>query len=66
MAIDSLIGKLKYVMTESPDKMLSLYVNTDMRNPDQQGGEWKIALKTGFRRLKEYLSVSDPEEEKSL
>ncbi|MEH7103701.1 hypothetical protein V7102_07670, partial [Bacillus velezensis] len=50
MAIDSLIGKLKYVMTESPDKMLSLYVNTDMRNPDQQGGEWKIALKTGFRR----------------
>ena len=37
MAIDSLIGKLKYVMTESPDKMLSLYVNTDMRNPDQQG-----------------------------
>ncbi|MCP6682629.1 VLRF1 family aeRF1-type release factor [Bacillus nakamurai] len=66
MAIDSLISKLKYVRLESPDKILSLYVNTDMRNPDQQGGEWKIALKSGFRRLKEYLSASDPEEEKCL
>ena len=46
--------------------MLSLYVNTDVRDPEQQGGEWKIALKTGFSRLKEYLAASDPEEEKCL
>lgn len=52
MAIDSLIGKLKYVMTESPDKMLSLYVNTDMRNPDQQGGEWKNRLENRFSEIK--------------
>lgn len=66
MAIDSLINKLQYVQLEPPDKILSLYLNTDMRDPEQQGGEWKIALKSGFSRLKEYLAVSDPEEEKCL
>ncbi|MCY7985907.1 VLRF1 family aeRF1-type release factor [Bacillus inaquosorum] len=66
MAIDSLIKKLQYVLLEPPDKILSLYLNTDMRDPDQQGGEWKIALKSGFGRLKEYLAASDLEEEKCL
>lgn len=66
MAIDSLINKLQYVQLEPPDKILSLYLNTDMRDPEQQGGEWKIALKSGFSRLKEYLAASDPEEEKCL
>ncbi|MCY8397596.1 hypothetical protein MOC68_18205, partial [Bacillus spizizenii] len=66
MAIDSLINKLQYVQLEPPDKILSLYLNTDMRDPEQQGGEWKIALKSGFGRLKEYLAASDPGEEKCL
>ncbi|MBL4968816.1 MULTISPECIES: VLRF1 family aeRF1-type release factor [Bacillus] len=66
MPIDSLIKKLRYVQLEPPDKILSLYLNTDMRDPEQQGGEWKIALKSGFGRLKEYLAASDPEEEKCL
>lgn len=64
MVIDLFIGKLKYVMMEFFDKMFFLYVNMDMRNLDQQGGEWKIVLKIGFWRLKEYLFVSDLEEEK--
>lgn len=66
MPIDSLIKKLRYVQLEPPDKILSLYLNTDMRDPEQQGGEWKITLKSGFGRLKEYLAASDPEEEKCL
>ncbi|KAA6450212.1 VLRF1 family aeRF1-type release factor [Bacillus atrophaeus] len=66
MSFNTLIKKLKHVQLESPDKMLSLYVNTDVRDPEQQGGEWKIVLKTGFSRLKEYLAASDPEEEKCL
>lgn len=37
MAIDSLINKLQYVQLEPPDKILSLYLNTDMRDPEQQG-----------------------------
>ncbi len=64
MAIDSLINKLQYVQLVPPDKILSLYLNTDTRDPEQQRGEWKIALKSGFSRLKEYLAASNPEEEK--
>ena len=45
--------------------MLTVYLNTDRSDPDQQGGEWKIALKNGFNRLEEYLE-SAPEEQERL
>lgn len=41
MAIDSLINKLQYVQLEPPDKILSLYLNTDMRDQSSRG-EWKV------------------------
>lgn len=56
------IAKLRNMKLQKPDKVLSLYLNTDRRDQDQQGGEWKIALKTGFKRLEEYLKVSSEDE----
>lgn len=47
MPIDSLIKKLRYVQLEPPDKILSLYLNTDMRDPEQQGENGKLPLSQG-------------------
>ncbi len=60
------IAKLQNLILQKPDKMLSLYLNTDRRDQEQQDGKWKIALKTGFNRLEEYLMVSSEEELKRL
>ncbi|WP_096439607.1 VLRF1 family aeRF1-type release factor [Alteribacter populi] len=38
--------------------VLSVYLNTDRANQDQQKGEWKIRLKNGLKKLDEYLEVS--------
>ncbi|MBD1378959.1 VLRF1 family aeRF1-type release factor [Metabacillus arenae] len=58
------IQMLEHLALQKPDKMLTLYLNTDRRNQDQQGGEWKIALKNGLNRLGEYLEISDLDEKK--
>lgn len=39
MAIDSLINKLQYVQLEPPDNILSLYLNTDMRDSQVEYGK---------------------------
>lgn len=41
MPFNTLIKKLKYVQLESPDKMLSLYVNTDVRILNNRGESGK-------------------------
>ncbi|RSK27679.1 hypothetical protein EJF36_12790 [Bacillus sp. HMF5848] len=56
------LDKLSNITFEKPNKVLSLYVNTDRSHPDNQAGEWKIALKNGFNRLEEYLQASNTEE----
>lgn len=38
---------------------LTIYLNTDQSNHDQQKGEWKIRLKNGLKKLEEYIQVSD-------
>ena len=43
--------------------VLSVYLNTNPADPDQQKGAWKIHLKTGFKRLEEYLEASNDKEE---
>jgi hypothetical protein len=58
--------KLSNMKFTKPDKVLSLYLHTDRSHPDQQGGEWKIALKNGFNRLEEYTESSSQEEWKRL
>lgn len=57
MSFPKLIKKLENLHLHAPDKMLTVYLNTDRSDPDQQGGEWKIALKNGFNRLEEYLKA---------
>jgi protein required for attachment to host cells len=42
--------------------VLSVYLNTDRSNQDQQKGEWKIRLKNGLRKLEEYLEASSNDE----
>ncbi|WP_064094259.1 VLRF1 family aeRF1-type release factor [Rossellomorea aquimaris] len=61
MSLKKTISVLENLYLQKPDKLLTLYLNTDRRDQDQQGGEWKIALKNGFNRLEEYLE-SAPEE----
>lgn len=43
--------------------VLSVYLNTNPADPDQQQGAWKIHLKTGLKRLEEYLNASDDKKE---
>lgn len=62
MTYQKRIEKLKNITFTKPDKVLSLYLNTDRRDQDQQNGEWKIALKNGFNKLEEYLNASSQEE----
>lgn len=43
--------------------VLSVYLNTDPSDRDHQSGAWKIELKTGLKRLDEYLKASRDEKE---
>ncbi|MGD6967950.1 VLRF1 family aeRF1-type release factor [Rossellomorea vietnamensis] len=64
MSIQKTMNKLENVHLQSPDKLLTMYLNTDRRDPDQQGGKWKIALKNGLNSFNEYLDLSNEEEKK--
>ncbi|MBN8192222.1 hypothetical protein JI667_08685 [Bacillus sp. NTK074B] len=65
MSLNKTLNVLENLYLQKPDKLLTVYLNTDRSDPDQQGGEWKIALKNGFNRLEEYLE-SAPEEQERL
>ncbi|WP_044022359.1 VLRF1 family aeRF1-type release factor [Bacillus sp. SG-1] len=64
MNIRHTLNKLENLHLQKPDKLLTMYLNTDRRDPDQQGGKWKIALKNGFNSFEEYLEISNEEERK--
>jgi hypothetical protein len=66
MTFHKIMKKLENTQTIKPDKVLTMYLNTDLSDQDQQGGEWEIALKNGFNRLEQYLDVSCKEELKKL
>lgn len=40
-----------------------MYLNTDLSDPDQQSGEWKIHLKNGLNNFEHYLKEGNNEEE---
>ncbi|WP_212926537.1 VLRF1 family aeRF1-type release factor [Oceanobacillus sp. J11TS1] len=40
-----------------------MYLNTDLSDPDQQGGEWKIHLKNGLNNFEHYLKEGGNDEE---
>lgn len=66
MSFKKKVAKLENLILQKPDKVLTMYLNTDRSDPDQQGGEWKIALKNGFNSFEQYLAASDEEEKKRL
>ena len=43
--------------------VLSVYLNTNPADPDQLKGAWKIHLKSGLKRIGEYLEASGDENE---
>lgn len=61
MALTSELQSLKDFQCEGDKCVLSVYLNTDPADPDQQKGEWKIRLKNGLKRLDEYLKASGNE-----
>ncbi|WP_456271254.1 VLRF1 family aeRF1-type release factor [Bacillus sp. AK031] len=64
MTFTKKLKKLDNLHLQKPDKLLTMYLNTDRRDPDQQGGKWKIALKNGFNSFEEYLEISSEDEKK--
>ena len=43
--------------------VLSVYLNTNPGDPEQLNGAWKIHLKSGLKRIDEYLAASKDEQE---
>lgn len=43
--------------------VLSVYLNTNPADPEQQNGAWRIHLKNGLKRIDEYLEASNDEKE---
>lgn len=58
MALAKELDALKDFRCEEGKCVLSVYLNTDRANKNQQKGEWKIRLKNGLKRLEEYLIAS--------
>ncbi|QKS70580.1 hypothetical protein FLK61_27915 [Paenalkalicoccus suaedae] len=63
MTLTEEIHKLRELECSEGKCVLSVYLNTDPANPDQQKGEWKIRLKNGLKRLEEYIEASGETEE---
>ncbi|MDG5786118.1 VLRF1 family aeRF1-type release factor [Evansella sp. AB-P1] len=63
MALTKDLEALKKFQCDDGKCVLSLYLNTDRSERNQQQGEWKIRLKNGLKRLEEYLIASGNEEQ---
>lgn len=63
MSLTQQIKQLEKVKKDEDNKVLTMYLNTDPSDPDQQGGEWKIHLKNGLRNFESYLQEDDNKEE---
>ncbi|MFG6116964.1 VLRF1 family aeRF1-type release factor [Halobacillus sp. MO56] len=64
MDMNKEIKKLESVYLEKPQRVFSMYLNTDPSDPDQQGGEWKIHLKNGLNNFESYLKEDGDSDEK--
>lgn len=56
MDINKEIKKLESIYLEKPERVLTMYLNTDPTDPDQQGGEWRIHLKNSLQQFEKYLN----------
>jgi hypothetical protein len=64
MDINKEIKKLENVYLEKPQRVFSMYLNTDPADPEQQGGKWKLHLKNGLNSFENYLQMDGDSEEK--
>ncbi|SDC29632.1 hypothetical protein SAMN05421734_10672 [Pelagirhabdus alkalitolerans] len=55
MNMNKEIKRLESLYLEKPERVFSMYLNTDPSDPEQQGGEWRIHLKNGLQRFEKYL-----------
>ncbi len=51
MNIAKEMKKLESIYLEKPNRVFTMYLNTDPADPEQQGGEWKIHLKNGLKKF---------------
>lgn len=63
MDIHKEIKKLENIRLEKPERVFTMYLNTDPADPDQQGNKWKISLKNGLNRFESYLKNDKDKEE---
>ncbi|WP_078592425.1 VLRF1 family aeRF1-type release factor [Evansella clarkii] len=59
MALADELKALREFRCEEGKCVLSVYLNTDRADSEQQKGEWKIRLKNGLKRHEEYLEASE-------
>ncbi len=59
-----LLNKLENYHTEKPNRVFTMYLNTDPADPDQQGGEWRLQLKNGLNNFETYLQEDGDSDEK--
>ncbi|KAB8129925.1 hypothetical protein F9U64_14895 [Gracilibacillus oryzae] len=64
MNIQSEIKKIENVQLGKPNRIFTMYLNTDRADPEQQGGEWRIHLKNGLRNFESYLQEDGDSDEK--
>lgn len=65
MLLEDELKQLEKTSYEGSKKVFSIYLNTDPRDPDQQGGKWEIKLKNALKDLTEQTKDSDSHEEKN-
>lgn len=63
MDINKEIKRLESLYLEKPERVFSMYLNTDPTDPDQQGREWRIHLKNALQRFEKYLEEDDDKAE---
>lgn len=57
MALTQTMRDLEQYKQVPGKNVLSLYLNTDRSDSDQQKGEWLIRLKNGLKRIEEYIQL---------
>ncbi|MEC5424989.1 VLRF1 family aeRF1-type release factor [Virgibacillus sp. C22-A2] len=63
MDLNKELKEMAKIRKDGPNKVFTMYLNTDPSDPDQQGGKWKINFKNGMRNFEQYLEEDDNKEE---
>ncbi|RPF50306.1 VLRF1 family aeRF1-type release factor [Aquisalibacillus elongatus] len=64
MDLKKWINKLENYYTEKPNRVFTMYLNTDPADPANQGGEWRLHLKNGLNNFETYMKEDGDSDEK--